>query len=180
MRWLPLCCETIINHPSFGCYCLAKILRSASLCFEVTPRDHDFAELSNIVSEIVPRSFIYLSDLKSGLTKVCPPIPLVLHCFRMFLSAEEPPTFPCPGNFSTSISEAGRHLFTKPGSGAPRDRTVRSGSSSRSPCRPRCISRFGTESPTAAGLEGKGGPLRLVETSYFILKLFGDVSHRFS
>lgn len=40
------------------------------LCFEVTPRDHDFAELSNIVSEIVPRSFCFffqiLSDLKSG------------------------------------------------------------------------------------------------------------------
>lgn len=69
-----------------------KSCRSAS----VTPRDHDFAELSNIVSEIVPRS----------------------HPHSRVQGSSRPPS-------------------------------VRSGSSSRSPCRPRCISRFGTESPTA-------------------------------
>lgn len=87
MRWLPLCGEAINFLAS--CYCLANILlvrSTPSLGFEVTPRDHDFAELSNIVSEIVPRSFIFLrffSDLKSGpFLKVSrTPIPFVFAAF---------------------------------------------------------------------------------------------------
>lgn len=110
MRWLPLCGEAINFLAS--CYCLANILlvrSTPSLGFEVTPRDHDFAELSNIVSEIVPRSFIFLrffSDLKSG-----PFRKFLGHLFLLFLRrfwmflCEEPSTFPCSGNFSTSIGE---------------------------------------------------------------------------
>jgi len=87
-----------------------KSCRSAS----VTPRDHDFAELSNIVSEIVPRS----------------------HPHSRVQGTSRPPS-------------------------------VRSGSSSRSPCRPRCISRFGTESPTALSPPPQRAamPTELVRTS---------------
>lgn len=166
MRWLPLCGETI--HFLASCYWLANICKhpkkySQPLFWGDTPRSWFRRALQHRVRDCAQE--FYFSSFKFEIwtfSKVSPPIPAVFTVFPDVWLRSNP------------------HSRVQ---GTSRPPSVRSGSSSPSPCRPRCISRFGTESPTAAGRRGRERG-ELVEIGWNHLRSYlqtlGDVSDWFS